>query len=84
MKLMIKKMIMITGVSWVSLSATCVEIKEWIEKRIWDNRKIRTYETRPERRIAHGRESYKNGFFLFPNLFAICINTFKYNQQIVC
>jgi hypothetical protein len=23
-------------------------------------------------------------FFRFPNLFAICIDTFKYNQQIVC
>jgi hypothetical protein len=23
-------------------------------------------------------------FFRFPNLFAICINTYKYNQQIMC
>jgi hypothetical protein len=23
-------------------------------------------------------------FFRFPNLFAICIHTFKYNRQIVC
>jgi hypothetical protein len=23
-------------------------------------------------------------FFRFPNLFAVCIDTFKYNQQMVC
>jgi hypothetical protein len=45
-------------------TVSCVQVKEQLERRIRDNRKISTDETVSEMSVSHGRKQYKSNLRL--------------------